>query len=129
VHVGSSTPALAFGAQYAQRIEEGEAGNNTPASPRLLTDSTGTLSSGYAIVRPIVALTAAKSHPLSLVARWDRVTSNTDTDDAWDFFVAGAIWDLNAKASVSVDYQEASSARGQPMPLSRTWYFHIVARY
>jgi hypothetical protein len=129
VHVGNTMPAVTFGAEYAQRIEEGETGNNTPTAPRAVVDSTGTLLAGYALVRPLVLFGSARSHPLSLLGRWDRVTSNTDTDDAWDFFVAGAVWDLSSKASVAIDYQEAMSARGEPIPPSKTWFVHLVARF
>jgi hypothetical protein len=129
VHVGSATPRFTIAAQYAQRIEEGETGANTAASPRVVTDSTGTLASVYAIVRPFMLMNAEKRHPLSLIGRWDRVTTNDDTDAAYDFFVAGAIWDFTSRASISLDYQETTAARGNPIAHARTWFAHFVARF
>ena len=129
VHVGGTMPGITFGAQYAQRIEEGETGSNTPTAPRGVIDSTGTLTSAYALIRPVVLFNSAKSHPLSIIGRWDRNIANRDTEDAWDFFVAGAVWDLSSKASVSLDYQESMPARGEPVAPSKTWFFHVVARF
>lgn len=129
VHLGSATPRFTFGAQYAQRIDEGETGANTVGSPRAVIDSTGTLASAYAIVRPLMLMNPGRKHPLSLIGRWDRVTTNTDTEDAYDFFVAGAIWDFSSRASISLDYQETTSARGNPIAHGRTWFAHFVARY
>lgn len=129
VHLGSATPRLTLGVQYAQRLEEGEAGANTPASPRALTDSTGTLASAYALVRPALLFTTAKSHPLSVIARWDRISTSTDTDDAYDFVVAGLIWDFSSRASMALDYQGATSVRGSPIADTRTWFAHFVARF
>jgi hypothetical protein len=128
VHVGSNAPGFTVGAEYAQRIDEGENGSNTPSSPRLVIDSTGSLTAAYAVIRPFV-LGGAKSHPLSLVGRWDRFTTNTDTDDGWNFLLAGAIWDLTPNASLSLDYQEMSPFHGRPVVTSKTWFLHMVARF
>lgn len=129
VHVGSSSPTLVVGAQYARRMDEGETGSNIPSDPRALVDSTGSVLASYAIVRPVPWLTAARSHPLSLLARWDRVTTNTDTEAAYDFIIGGVIWDLNARTSLSLDYQEATPVRGAPEAPTKTWFVHLVARF
>ena len=128
VHVGNLHPRLTFGAEYASRIEEGELGNNTAASPRAVVDSTGTLISGYASVRPFRS-SGTKPHPLSLLARYDRVTVNTDTDDKYEVFIGGLIWDLNSRVSMSLDYQENNPIQGAPITAGRTWFAHFVARF
>ena len=128
VHVGNLNPRVTFGAEYAARIEEGEVGNNTAASPRAVVDSTGTLISGYASVRPFKP-SGAKPHPLSLLARYDRVTVNTDADDKYEVIIAGLIWDLNSRVSMSLDYQENNPIEGAPITAGRFWFAHFVARF
>lgn len=128
VHLGSLTPRLTIAAQYATRIDEGESGLNTAGSPRAVIDSTGTVASVYALARPF-RTRDAKPHPLSLLARFDRVTTNTDTDDKYDFVVGGLVWDFSSRASISLDYQEATSREGTPVAPTRTWFAHFVARF
>lgn len=129
VHAGGATPRFTFGAQYARRIEEGETGSNSVASPRAVVDSTGTLASAYVLVRPLMLLDQKKAHPLSLLGRFDRVNTNTDTDDAYNVIIAGLIWDLSSKASVSLDYQEATVVSGSPVIGTKTYFAHFVARF
>ena len=128
IHAGSLDPRLTLGVEYASRHEDGEAGLNTVASPRLVTDSTGTLFSAYALARPFPSVDK-KPHPLSLMARWDRVNVNTDKDSKYDVVIAGLIWDLSTKASFSVDYQENHPTEGSPIAPSKTWFAHFVARF
>jgi hypothetical protein len=128
VHVGNLNPRITFGVQFASRHEEGELGGNSSASPRVLIDSTGTLLSGYALFRPFKS-GGAKPHPLSLLARYDRATVNTDSDDAYEVVIGGLIWDLTSKVSASIDYQENNPIRGAPISPSRTWFAHFVARF
>jgi hypothetical protein len=128
VHAGSLTPRLTAAIQYASRIEEGETGANTVASPRNLKDSTGTLFSAYALARPFRS-SGAKPHPLSLLARYDRVTVNTDGDRSYAVIIAGLVWDLTSKAAFSVDYQENNPVSGSPIASSKTWFAHFVARF
>lgn len=128
VHAGRLDPRLTFGIQYASRNEEGELGANTPASPRSVMDSTGTLVSGYALVRPF-ASTGSRPHPLTLMARWDRINANTDRDRRYEVVIAGLIWDLSARTSLSVDYQENNPLEGAPITPAKTWFAHFVARF
>jgi hypothetical protein len=128
VHVGNLDPRVTFGVEYASRREQGELGANTSASPRELTDSTGTLVSAYGLVRPF-ALASGKSHPLSLLARYDRVNVNTDKDARYDVVIAGLIWDLTNKVSLSLDYQENNPVQGNAIARSHLWFAHFVARF
>lgn len=128
IHAGRLDPRLTLGVEFASRHEEGELGSNTVAAPRAVIDSTGTLISGYAIARPFPSI-AGKPHPLSLVARWDRVNVNTDKDSRYDVVITGLIWDLSTKASLSLDYQENNPVEGAPIASSKLWYAHFVARF
>lgn len=128
IHLGNLNPRLTLGVEYASRREDGETGSNTLALPRVVMDSTGTLISAYGTVRPF-RLSSSKPHPLSLVARYDRVNVNTDTDSKYDVIIGGLIWDLSSKLSASVDYQENKPVDGAPVSPSRTWFAHFVARF
>ncbi|MGK2963766.1 MAG: hypothetical protein ACSLFK_16720 [Gemmatimonadaceae bacterium] len=128
VHAGSASPRLTVAAQYARRMDEGEDGLNTQASPRAVVDSVGTLLSAYASVRPLPGA-GKESHPLSLLFRIDRVTTNTDTGESYDFIVGGVIWDFSSRLSMSLDYQEVTPREGRPVAATRTWFAHFVARY
>lgn len=128
VHAGRLDPRVTFGVEYASRSEEGELGANTVASPRSVIDSTGTLISGYALVRPF-APSGAKPHPLTLMARWDRINANTDSDRRYEVVIAGLIWDLSSRASFSLDYQENNPLEGAPIAPAKTWFAHFVARF
>ncbi|MDO8502109.1 MAG: hypothetical protein Q7S20_09725 [Gemmatimonadaceae bacterium] len=129
VHAGSATPKLTFGVEYASRREEAENGSNTVASPRSVVDSTGTLASAYALIRPMMLRDASKVHPLSLMARFDRVVTNTDSDARYNVVIAGLIWDLSSKASFSLDYQETTPASGSPIATNKMYFAHFVARF
>ena len=128
IHVGNLNPRLTLGAEYAARREQGELGSNTVASPRQITDSTGMLLSGYAVVRPFKT-GAGRPHPLAVVARYDHVTVNADSDSAYEVVIGGLIWDLTSRLSASVDYQENNPSSGAPITPSRTWFAHFVARF
>ena len=127
-HLGTLGPRLTAAVEYASRKEDGEAGANTVASPREVTDSTGTLFSAYALARPFPSV-SGKPHPLSLMARWDRVNVNTDRDSKYDVVIAGLIWDLSSKVSLSLDYQENNPVDGNPIASSKIWFAHFVARF
>ena len=128
VHLGRLDPRLTAAVEYASRKEKGEIGANSVASPREVTDSTGTLFSAYALARPFPSR-SGKPHPLSLMARWDRVNVNTDKDSKYDVAIAGLIWDLSSKVSMSLDYQENSPVEGNPIAPSKIWFAHFVARF
>ena len=128
-HAGTSTPRLTAAVQYARRVDESEQGLNTSGSPRAVTQINGTLASAYSIVRPLAGRNQAEPHPLSLVARLDRIVTDTKTDQAYEFFIIGGIWDLSNKVSVSFDHQQTNPVDGRPISPARTWFLHFVARF
>ena len=129
VHAAENDPRLTVGLQYARRQEQGEAGLNTVGSPRSVTDSTGNLWSGYAVARPLAFADKASTSPLSLVFRFDRVTTNTDKGAKYNVVIGGLIWDLSKRASVSADYQETTPVSGAPVAPVKTYFAHFVARF
>lgn len=130
VHAGSATPTFTFGVEYAMKHEEGENGANTPLSPRVVVDSSGSLTSGYALLRPVMLFRRnLKSHPLALIGRVDRVSNNVDRDGYYNNVIAGLIWDITSSAAMSLDYQEVASHSGSTFPTSKVFFAHFVARF
>lgn len=127
--VGTGTRRLTLGAEIAQRIEEGELGNNTPASPRAVIDSTSTLVSAFAIVRPLELMAPETRSPLAAVARYDRARLNDEAGPATRLIIAGLIWDINSRLSMAADYQQALPRDGAPGSDTKTWFAHFVASF
>jgi hypothetical protein len=131
--VGIRDPKLTLAAQYTQFKGESENGNNTQLAPRVVVDSTGRIASGFVIAKPLAFLDTAKTR-LGVIARYDKVTTNTTSDAAYHVFIGGLIFDLNRRASVSFDYQETLPDKntallaGINQPL-KTWFMHLVANF
>ena len=128
IHIGALHPRATFAAEFVARRDEGESGNNTLDSPRLVTDSTGTLTSVYAIVRPFKSARATP-HPLSLIARYDRVRVNDAPQARYKVIIAGLSWDLSRSAAMSVDYQETTPIDPGAVANGKIWFAHFVARF
>ena len=129
VHAGANDPRFTFGVEYGSRHDEGETGLNTIVSPRAVIDSTGHLAAGYAFVRPFAFGSTSALEPLSVFGRFDRVTTNTDTDWKYNVVIAGLVWDLSKRASISLDYQEQTPVEGSPVSPTKTYFAHFVARF
>jgi len=115
---------------YAQRSDGGEGSTlNTPASPRAVTDSTGSLVSGYAMIKPFQIADAASTFPLGIVARWDHVKPNTSRDAHYNVVIAGLTWDLSKKSSLSLDYQEQTPKNTTAVAPTRIYFLHWVANF
>jgi hypothetical protein len=126
---------ITLGAQYAQFKGEGEIGANTQLSPRVVVDSTGHLVSGFAILKPLALFDTAYSR-FGLVARYDKVTTNTNTspEPSYHIFIGGLIFDISRRAQFSLDYQEQlagsnpASLVGITQP-QKTYFMHVVANF
>ncbi len=129
VFAGVRDRRLTLGAELARRIEEGELGNNTVASPRVLIDSTSTLVSAFAVVRPLELLTPATRSPLAAVVRYDRARFNDDAAPAQRLIIAGLIWDITSRLSMAADYQQLLPRDGAPGSDAKTWFAHFVANF
>ena len=129
VFVGIRDPRLAIGGDFATRTDGGENGANTVASPRTVVDSTGRLLAGFVVLHPINFSNPKGSSPLGLVARWDRFKPNTGTAGFANTIIGGMTWDLNARSSVSLDYQEQTPHFGAGVATSKTYFLHLVANF
>ncbi len=129
VFVGVRDPRLTVAAEYATRTDGSETGDNTVPLPRVETDSTGRLLSGFTVLRPFQILNEGSTIPLGLVARWDRFKPNTETDPYSNTVIAGLIWDLNKRVSLALDYQEQTPHGGPVLTPSKIYYLHMAANY
>ena len=138
IFTGIHDPRLTLGAHYVQFKGQGETGLNTQASPRAVVDTTGHAYSLYGWLKPLALFdTAAAATRLGVIARYDKVTTNTDTDGQFHVFIGGLTFDLNKRASLSFDYQEQLSdtypvvngATITPTPPLKTWFAHMVVNF
>jgi hypothetical protein len=129
VFAGVRDRRLTLGAELARRIEEGELGNNTPAVPRVVIDSTSTLVSAFAVVRPLEIITPGTRSPLAAVVRYDRTRFNDDTGPAQRLIIAGLVWDITSRLSMAADYQQLLPRDGAPGADTKTWFTHFIASF
>ena len=129
VFVGIRHPGITLGADYATRTDGSESGDNTVLVPRLESDSTGRLISGFTVLRPFQLVNERSTVPLGLVARLDRFKPNRDAEAYSNTVIAGIIWDLNKRTSLSLDYQEQTSHNGPVIPNQKIYFLHLVASY
>jgi hypothetical protein len=144
IFLGVRDRRLTFGADLAWQRDGGESGANTAASPRAAVDSTGRVIAGYLVARPIEWATGKRS-PFAMVARYDRVTPNTDpsgagyagASPAYDYSVVGVTYDLNQRFTLAADWQldrpvgftEGSAADAGKRPRSSILFLHWNATF
>jgi hypothetical protein len=138
VFTGIRDPRIQAGGQYTSFHGQSQTGLNTPASPAATVDSSGHIISGFAIVKPLAIFDTGFTR-LNLVARYDKVTTNTNYDPAGQYhvFIGGMFIDLNRRCALSVDYQEQLSdtypvVNGTtitPTQPLRQWFVHMVANF
>jgi hypothetical protein len=129
VFAGVRDPRLVIGADYAERTDEAESGDNTSASPVAVSSATGSVVSLYTIVKPFLIADSTTSVPLGVLLRWDRAKPDKDADASTTFVVAGLTWDLTTRAGVAVDYQQQLSHDGATAPASKVYFAHFVANF
>jgi len=129
IFLGLRDPRITIGGEYATRTDGSETGANTVLSPRVESDSTGRLVSGFTILKPFAILNDKSAIPLGLLARWDRFKPNRETAPYSNVVIAGLIWDLNKRTSLSLDYQEQTPHGGPVVAPAKTYFLHLVANY
>ena len=121
------------GAEFAQRVEELEAGLNTTASPRTVRTRTSDLMSAFAIVRPFELGDPKKRSRLGLFARFDDFTLDdlAPVQSSTNLMWAGLLWDLNPRSTISLDYQQMTLKTG-PTDVktpTNTLFMHWVVNF
>ena len=133
IFAGVRDRRLTGGAEFAQRIEELESGANTAISPRVVRTRTSDMMSAFAVVRPLELADSKKRSKLSLFARWDDFTLDdaTATASATDLIWGGVWWELNPRATISLDYQKMTVTAGAAnvKTPTNTLFLHWVATF
>jgi hypothetical protein len=141
---------LTAGFDYGQRKDESDNGGNTIASPRVVHDSTGRLFDGFIFIRPIEIFDPSKPSPLTIVARYDHFTPQTDpsssvpgaanyagTTPAYNFYIVGLSYDVTNRMTLTADYQNQSptdfppptGTNVRPTPKATTFFIHFVVNF
>jgi hypothetical protein len=118
-------PRATMSIQHARRIDEGERGENTATDPRLVTDSTGSVTASYLVLQPF---TGAASR-VSLIARWDRVDRHVEVGRRHDLVIGGVAWTFGPGRSVALDLQNTYPRDGNTTPPNRTIFLHTQTRF
>jgi hypothetical protein len=145
IFAGIKDRRAAIGFDFAQRVDESEAGSNTVATPRAVTDSTGRLIDAYIVARPFEWLDAARRSRLSVIARIDRFTPNISPTSAnyagttpfYDYTLLGGSWDVNQRFTFAGDWQQnapkgfppAAGGNIRPTPRLSTVFLHWQATF
>ena len=124
---GLRDPRLTVGADYAQRIDQTESGQNTPVSPRAVTKTTGELIDAFALVRPLQFSNPKAKPSVGAVLRWDRFKPDKDVSANNQFYILGAFWEPTPKTTLALDYQLQTPESGSTTPRQATWFLHWQA--
>jgi hypothetical protein len=71
----------------------------------------------------------SKRSPFGLIGRFDSFTLDGNLPAHNSFLVLGAIYDLTARTSFAVDYQELAPRDGSTTVRQATWFLHMVANF
>ena len=130
--VGTRDPRLTLGAHYARRADDYEYGSNTPAAPRTVSDTAGTLLSAFVLARPLSWQWGKNVSRLGVVLRRDEFRSRGALPGRQQLLVAGLEYAPTARTALALDVQDLS-ASGYPMsaPITetRTLYLHWSATF
>ena len=130
LYIATKDPRLTVALDYGKRTETVESGNNTAASPRVPTDVTGRIMSGFFMVRP-----AAFADPKSKAARWgvlariDDFKPDVSAQAGNQFTVLSLFYEPTPKVTFSLDNQVLSRKNGSTTPETKTLFLHVQAAF
>lgn len=120
---------LTGGAEFAQRLENVETGLNTVASPRAVSSISRNLASAFAFVRPAELIDAKKRSRFSVFGRFDKFDDANVRDAVNELTWFGVLWDLNARTTLSLDFQELQAKSGSTTTPTKTLFAHWVVTF
>ena len=129
--VGLRERRLTGGAEFSQRVDDVE----TAPPARTVTNRTGNLVSGFALVRPLEFTNARKRSPWGLLGRFDSFKLNKSLPASGanpdnKLVVLGAFYDLNARTTFALDYQELKANIGTTNVFpTKTLFLHWQANF
>jgi hypothetical protein len=129
VFSGVRDPRFSFGAHYGGTTDASESGANTLAAPRVAHDSSGRFASVYGTLNPLRMISSASRSPFGLVLRYDDFTTNRTSASGYRLFIGGVSAEVSQRVMMSLDYQLQNPKNGITVPLTRTYFAHLVANF
>jgi hypothetical protein len=133
VVVGVRDPRLTAGAEVGRMRTVTDALVPGPPPTRVVTDARANVVSAFGTLRPLAFANTAHRSKIGLLARYDHVESNTAADERYHFLIGGLVFDLNARSTLALDYQEQLANSGQPvLPAPgafRALFAHVVVNF
>jgi len=86
----------------------------------------GTLLSAFGFWRP---LGSASESPWQVLFRMDNVEPDDSQNGNQRRYIAGTMWDLSSRTSVTLDVQTLSFRNGLPGTNTRTYFLHFIASF
>jgi hypothetical protein len=133
IFTGVRDPRLTAAVQAARMRTVTDALGTGPTPARVVSDVDADILAGFAIVRPLAALTKTGHSPFGVVARYDDVKTDVDRGDRYHFLIAGLLYDVNQRSTIALDYQEQLANSGAPaLPAPgafRTLFAHVVVNF
>lgn len=133
VFAGLRDPRLTVGVQVARMRTVTDTLGPGPPPSRVVADADASVVSAHGIVRPLAFLRADRRSPFAVLARYDAVESDVDRDNRYHYLIAGLLFDLNARSTLVLDYQEQLANAGAvtlPSPGSfRALFAHVNVNF
>jgi hypothetical protein len=133
VIVGMRDPRLTGAVEAARMRTVSDTLGPGTVPTRVVADARANVFSAYGVLRPAAFVNESRRSRFGIIARYDDVESDTDAGDRYHFLIAGLLFDLNARSSLALDYQEQlanSGAPALPSPGSfRTLFAHVVVSF
>jgi hypothetical protein len=111
---GLRDPRLTTGLQVARMRTVTDTLAPGPIPSRAVTDAGATVLSAHGIIRPVAFVRASRRSPFGILVRYDAIESDTDRGDRYHYLIAGLLFDLNARSTLVLDYQEQLANAGAP---------------
>jgi hypothetical protein len=131
--VGIRDPRFTGGGEAGRMRTVTDALGTGPTPTRVVSDVRANIWTAFGILRPLAFADSSHRSRFGLLGRYDNVESNTATGERFHFLIAGLLFDLNARSSLVLDYQEQlanSGAPALPAPGSfRALFAHIVVNF
>jgi hypothetical protein len=133
VVVGIRDPRFTAAADVGRLHTVTDALNPGPPPVRVVTDARANVLSVLGTLRPLAFLNSSGRSKLGLLGRYDDVDANTATNERYHFLIAGLLFDVNARSTLALNYQEQlanSGAPALPAPGSfRAVFLHVVVTF
>lgn len=114
IHAAADNPRLTLAADHSRRTDVAEDTTFRPGEVGFTSETEGSVTSAFAIVRPFGRVVENRKPAFGLVGRYDHVEPGVIGDTDYHYLLGGAIYALNSRFAVSLNYQEqlGSPSRG-----------------